>query len=80
MAEKPFIIERVLVMEGDVEVRSARSTRDRIAAADPQDAVTRYAAAIGAEVVGISGDSQNERASAIVQAGEKIYRLFAFPE
>ena len=67
-------------MDGDVEVRAARSTRDRITAADPQDAVNRHVTKIGAEVVGISVDSGNERASAIIQAGEKIYRVFAFAD
>ena len=80
MAEKHFIIERVLVMDGDVEVRDARSLRESVRAHDAQEAVERHVMGMRAELIGISVDSANERASAIIQAGDRIYRVFAFAD
>ena len=76
---KRFIIERVLVIDGDEEVRGARAVRDRVAALEALDAVNRFVTGAGGELIGCNVDTHG-RASAIVRVSEKIYRIFAFQE
>ena len=73
-----FVVEQVLVMEADMEVRAARSVRHRVVAGNAEAAIRAFVAQLRGDLVGSSSDSTNERASAIIQVGDRIYRVYTF--
>ena len=74
-----FIIERKLIVDenGD-DVIGGHSTRHRVRAATPTEALAAFATAVHGDILG-SIKPRGPGAAAIIEAEQKVYRLIVVP-